>query len=270
MKQVLLAMAVYSTEENKKDDCLERTLQSLSKTVDFSVHKLMLSVNSETERTKNIIGLYEQMGVIDHVIWNPTNIGTAYGINKIWSKRQSGQHCVKMDDDVVIEDDGWLDQLVECINRDPNIGICSLKRLDCWENTQHPDPYYRSELIQLHKPGHRHLIVEKCMHTMGTVQLYNSAFLDKIGGLYQAGARYGYDDVLACWRAFAANYKCVFLPHIVIHHIDPGNTEYQGWKERHSGKYTQLVIDIKNQYLRGERSIYFDVNSQEGLDDGNL
>lgn len=257
MKNVLIGMAVYSTEENKKDECLERTLESLHKTVDFSIHRLMLSVNAQTEKTKNIIARYENLGVVDHVIYNETNIGTAEAINKVWKIRQKGQHCIKMDDDVLFEEFGWLDKLVECVERDQNIGIIGLKRKDCWENTKHPDPYYRSQYIELpHESGQTWLTVEKVSHVIGTCQLYNSAFLDKIGYLFQPSL-YGYDDVLASWRAYKAGMMCCFYPHYHIHHIDPGNTPYQDWKHKHSGEVTQLVIDIKNQYLSGERSIYY-------------
>lgn len=257
MKQVLLAMAVYSTEENKKDDCLERTLQSLSKTVDFSVHRLMLSVNSATERTKNIIGLYEQRGVIDHVIWNPTNLGTAEAINKIWKKRQKGQHCVKMDDDFIVTEDGWLDRMVRCVEREPNIAIIGLKRNDCWENDKHPDPYYRSEFAHLpHEAGQEWLMIEKVRHVIGTCQLYSSQFLDKIGYLYQPSL-YGYDDVLASWRAYKLGMITCFYPYTTIEHIDPGNTPYQDWKHRHSGEVTQQVIDIKNEYMTDRRAVYY-------------
>lgn len=254
-KSVLIGMAIFSTEENKKDDCLRQTLASLDRTVDFSKHKLMLSVNASTQETKEI--LHYHRDIISKVFWNDTNLGTAEAINLAWRDREEGQHCIKMDDDVVIDDSGWLDQMVECLERDPNIGILGLKRRDCWENTGHQDPYYRSELIQLpQKPGERWLVVEKCMHIIGTCQLYNSAFLDQMGYLFQPSL-YGYDDVLASWRAFKAGYKACFLPHISIHHIDPGNTPYQDWKHRHSGEVTMEVIRIKDQYLSGERSIYY-------------
>lgn len=254
---ILIALAVYSTEENKKDECLQQTLESLKNTVDYDRHKIRLSVNAYTQRTLNIIEHYQNIGVVDMVITNPVNIGTAEAINKVWRSRQPGQHCLKMDDDVVIESPGWLDLLEECIARDPNIGIIGLKRTDCWENTKHEDPYYRSELIQLpHEPGQRWLTIEKVSHVIGTCQLYNSALLDQMGYLFQP-CLYGYDDVLAAWRSYKAGFKNCFYPSVLIHHIDPGNTPYQDWKHKHSGEVTQKVIDIKNEYLSGARSIYY-------------
>lgn len=251
----LIAMAIYSTAENKKDECLAKTLKSLDETVNFKKHRLMLSVNGATEVTKRII--HNNRDIISKVFWNDENLGTAEAINLCWKLRKEGEHCVKMDDDVVIEGEGWLDILEDCVRREPNIGIIGLKRSDCWENTKHEDPYYRSELIQLpHEPGERWLCVEKANHIIGTCQLYSSQFLDKIGYLYQPSL-YGYDDVLASWRAKKADMMCCFYPHIQIHHIDPGNTPYQDWKHKHSGEVTQLVINIKNEYMNDIRPIYY-------------
>jgi GT2 family glycosyltransferase len=254
--KALIGMAVYCTETNKKDDCLQRTLESLSHTA--TNYDLILSVNSRTERTKSIINDYIRIGTISDVILNDDNIGTAEAINKVWKLREPGQHCIKMDDDVVIHNPYWVELMQECIERDPNIGIIGLKRKDCWEKPSNPDPDYKSELIQLEqKPGERWLIVEKAKHIIGTCQMYNSALLDKMGYLYQPSL-YGYDDVLASWRSHVAGFKNVFLPQIEIDHIDEGKTEYQSWKERHSGEQTQNVIKIVNEYIRGERSIYYE------------
>jgi GT2 family glycosyltransferase len=254
-KGVLIGMAVYSTEENKKDECLRRTLESLDRTVDFTKHKLMLSVNASTQETKEI--LHYHRDIISKVFWNDTNLGTAEAINLVWKEREEGQHCVKADDDFIVEEVGWLDRMVRCIEREPNIGIIGLKRTDVWEHDRHEDPYYRSEFMHLpHEPGQEWLLIEKVRHVIGTCQLYNSAFLDKIGYLYQP-SKYGYDDVLASWRAFKAGMITCFYPYTSIHHIDPGNTPYQDWKHRHSGEVTMEVIRIKDQYMSGERSIYY-------------
>ena len=251
----LIAMAVYSTETNKKDECLAKTLKSLDSTVDFGKHRLMLSVNGATEVTKRII--HNNRDIISKVFWNDENLGTAEAINLCWKMRKEGEHCVKMDDDVVIHQEGWLDLMEESIRRDNNIGIIGLKRKDCWEKTTNPNPDYKSELIQLPQvPGERWLVVEKAKHIIGTCQAYNSELLDKMGYLFQYG-QYGYDDVLASWRSSLLGFKNVFLFQIEIDHIDEGNTSYQGWKERKSGEQTQNVINLVNEYIAGTKSTYY-------------
>lgn len=254
--EVILGMAVYSTEENKKDECLEKTLQSLFlQLYNRPEYRLRLSVNAHTENTLRIIK--EFADIIDEVIFNDKNIGTAEAINKVWKGRKSDTHCLKMDDDVVIHSDDWLDLMVEAIEREPRIGIIGLKRKDCWENPKHPSPDYKSELIMLpQEAGQKWIVVEKCKHIIGTCQLYNSKLLEKIGYLYQPSL-YGYDDVLASWRSHIAGFINVHLPQIEIDHIDDGKTPYQGWKERHSGEQTQTVIKLVDSYLNGSKSIYY-------------
>jgi hypothetical protein len=87
--------------------------------------------------------------------------------------------------------------------------------------------------------------------------MHSSALIDRVGYLWQPGL-YGYDDVLMSWRSSIAGFKNVFLPHINIDHIDPGDTPYQGWKERHSGQYSKQVSDIVDKYLSRELSIYYE------------
>lgn len=252
----LIGVAVFSTSENKKDECLQRTLESLYETVDFSRHRLMLSVNAATERTRDII--IDFGGMISGVIDNGDNIGTARAINKIWAKRKPGEHCVKMDDDIVVNGyTDWLDEMEEAVRRDANIGQIGLKRKDCWENVSHPDPDYKSELIQLpHVPGERWMVVEKANHIIGSCVLHSSALIDKVGALYQPSL-YGYDDVIMSWRTRAAGFYSCFLPHVPIDHVDEGKTVYQDWKHKHSGEVTDEVIKLCHAIWKGEKSFYF-------------
>jgi GT2 family glycosyltransferase len=251
----LIGMAVFSTAENKKDECLEKTLESLANTVDFAKHRIMLSVNAKTDRTVDLLLDYRWM--IQNVFHNGDNIGTAEAINKVWKRREPGENAIKMDDDVVIHQAGWADIMEDAIARDPQLGIIGLKRRDCWEHTRHDDPELRSQLYQLpHIAGQRWITVEKMNHVMGTCQMYSSALLDKIGYLYQPKT-YGYDDVLASHRSHIAGFYNCMLTGIDIEHIDEGNTPFQSWKEKHAGECTDEMIQTFREYKGGVRSIYY-------------
>ena len=128
----------------------------------------MLSVNAKTDTTVQTLQHFGD--IIDKVIVNGSNIGTAKAINKVWRLAEELEPCIKMDDDVVIHYAGWIDEMEEVLRRDPSIGIVGLKRKDCIENVNHPDPYYRSTLMQLpHEPGERWVIVEEAAHVMGNL-----------------------------------------------------------------------------------------------------
>lgn len=256
MSKTLIAMAVHDTDENGRTEYTERTIEESLLTLD-PWRKAWIIDNGSCEKTKKLLAKYERGGKIN-LITLPENIGTAKAVNLAWRHRQAGQHCVKMDNDVVIHSTTWVDELEECINCDPRIGIVGLKRKDCWENPEHPDPFYRSRLITLpHVGGQPWINVEAVNHVMGTCQLYNSALLDRIGYLYQPRL-YGFDDALAAVRCKVAGFYSCFLPHIRIDHIDRGDTAYQGWKEKHAGEDMDEYNRLKNGYISGTIDIYSD------------
>ena len=251
---MIIAIAFHDTIESKTETS-KRCLESLRETVDLSKHRLFLIDNNSCEETKKYLHYFSQHQPCT-IITNKENIGTAEAVNLAWKKRGAFEHCMKIDNDVVWHQKGWVELMNEAIELDNNIGIIGLKRKDCWENTSHEDPQYKSKLIQLpHTAGQKWITVEQCKHIIGTCQMYNYRLLDKIGYLYQPSL-YGYDDVLASYRSEIAGFKNVFLPHIEIDHIDNGGTEYQSWKERHAGEQTQNVINIVNEYINGSKSIY--------------
>lgn len=259
----LISMAVYDTPENKRTDYTRRTLASLLNTVDFNKHRLFISDNGSCEETFKVydefIGSFHTQFNIGNlqIIHNGKNLGTAEAINAGWKYRKPGEHAVKMDNDVVIHYNGWLDELEEAVNRDASIGQIGLKRKDCWEHPKHESDDFRSTLYALpHNPGERWIIVEKVKHVIGTCVLHSSNLLDQVGMLRQLSL-YGYDDVIMSHRSYIAGYYNCFLPHIEIDHIDTGETEYQNWKEKHSGEQTQKVIDLVHRMYRKEESIYY-------------
>lgn len=244
-------MAVFSTEENQKDKCLERTLESLKQTVDFTKHRLILSVNGSTPRTWEIANLY--MDIIEEIILNESNLGTAAAINKVWRKRNQGEHAIKMDDDVVIYSEGWADTMEE-LCKDPWMGQVGLKRPDLIENPNHENPFYRSEMIEV-----MGMTVEKCHHIMGTCVMHSSQLLDKIGYMWQPKI-YGFDDSFMSLRSELAGFKNVFIPWVKIDHIDEGATPWQKWKEDHSASCWHEYHKAHKEFSEGLRDIYYDGN----------
>jgi hypothetical protein len=255
-EMALIGLVTYCTQENKKFEMLKKTLQSLRFTVDLSKHRVYIFDNSTDHQIrKEVLLLVHGFGFIYRT--QGENIGTARGINRIWQRRQKGEHCVKMDDDVVIHEIGWADQLEYAINNHSNIGIIGLKRKDCWERPDNPNTDFKSSLMFLDGVyGHKWVVLEKVNHVIGTCQMYNAELLDKIGYLYQIGL-YGYDDVLASHRSHIAGFINCFLPHIEIDHIDDGATPYQGWKEQTSGAIGKEIRALIHKYY-STKEVYHD------------
>ena len=253
-------MAVWDTDENNRTSLTERTLQSLAERVNWSRHRLIVSDNGSCEATQ---ALYHEAAkwLPFQLIRNGENLGTARAINRAWSYRRPGEVALKMDNDVVVNNSGWADDMELAFSLDPTIGIVGLKRPDLAQHPDSPYPWYKSVLRMLpHKPGEKWFVVEEAADIMGTCTAFNSAMLEKFGGLYQMqdeGNLYGYDDGLACVRAHVMGFKTVFLPHIEISHIDPGGTAHTTDKAVSAGKWMERFNQVRAEFRSGQRSVYW-------------
>jgi len=245
----LIAMAVHDTEENGRSKYTKETLDSLANTVDREEHRIIIVDNNSCVETKKLLVKYHSWMNIE-IITNNENVGTAKAINQAWSLRQPNEVVVKMDNDVVINSYGWIEDM-ETAMRLENYGIVGLKRKDL---IQHPNAKdnWKTELKMLpHQKGEPWLIVEESEDIMGTVQMFNPNLINKMGGLMQAGV-YGFDDTLACIRAKLLGYKLAFLPHIDIDHIDLGGDAYTEWKRKYAGEKMQEFYAIKEGLINGK------------------
>jgi len=261
-------MAVYDTEENLRSPMTRATLETLRDTVDFGKHILMVSDNGSCKETQELYKEFQN--IISWISFNGENLGTAKALNLLWRCRQPYQRSVvKIDNDVRIHRPGWLDVIEMVFNKDPEIGICGLKRKDLAEwpiqYTDLGNAFYLSKLRPLHHdPGEPWIIVEECNHIMGTCQAYSSELLDDIGYLYQPG-QYGFDDSLASLRAHIKGYKTVFLHGIEdwLEHIDPGGTDFVEWKKNEAGRLMDAYNEARAKYSSGEWSVYYDGSYDE-------
>jgi GT2 family glycosyltransferase len=254
----LIAMAVYDTVENYRSKYTDQTLRGLSKSVDWNKHRLIVIDNGSCDTTKRLYEFWLDWFKFE-VIHNAENVGTAKAINQAWALRKPGEHCIKIDNDIVINNcTDWVEQLENVVRLDPTIGQVGLKRKDCAETTDNPNQFYRSILRQLpHTAGERWVVVEKQFHVMGSCVLHSHQLLDRVGGLYQIGL-YGFDDAFMSARAIRAGFQPVMLPHIDIDHIDAGDNPYQKEKEKLANDVWAAGLYIKTLDAIGRGEYYFD------------
>lgn len=255
---MLIACVTYDTPTNQRHLMTLKTILSLHDQVDWQKHRLIVVDNGSTDK-RTLEFLLEYFGrQSSDVIFNQENIGTARAANMAWQLRFPGEHCCKMDNDVVIRYfAGWADDMEEVFRRDPSYGIIGLKRKDLAQRPDHPEKLWRSELVMLpHRPGERWLVVEESKDIVGTCTGFSSALLDKIGYLYQGNLLYGYDDTLACIRSLKAGFKNAFIPWIEIDHIDPGGTEFTTWKQKKATETHWAYQKWAREFETGARPVY--------------
>jgi GT2 family glycosyltransferase len=248
----LIAMAVYDTEENKRTKYTKETVRSLIETTCSKTTRIIIIDNNSCQETKEFLLEIKASNI--SVITNDKNIGTAEAINLAWKTREKGkgEYAVKIDNDVVIHDDKWIEKMIYCFEKEPYLGILGLKRKDL-PNKPDSEEYPTSLCFIKHeheKMDEWH-VIEICNDIIGTCLMFSPKLLDKIGYLYQPKI-YGFDDNLACVRSIEAGFVNAFYPCIEIDHIDDGSTPFTQWKKNQAQIYFQEFEEIKSAILNGE------------------
>lgn len=255
-------MVVHDIEGSGRSELTKRTLASLADTVDWKKHRMAIVNNGSTDEFTKFI--FDSLFIMPldpsncTRITNPTNNGTAKAVNQGLKLRQPGEYCIKMDNDIVVHQPYWIEEMQEVMERMPELGILGLKRKDLGESTYSINTDQRSKLIEVpHEPGQRWYVIEEAKHIMGSCTMLSPALLDKIGYFYQCDGLYGFDDSLMCVRAQVAGFRTAFLPHIHIDHIDPGGTEYTEWKRQEAGKMLERYAAEERLYKQGVKDVYY-------------
>lgn len=257
-------MAVYSTEDNGRIEYTKRTLLSLLETVDFKTNRLFISDNGSSDEThsfyKTFRNDFEQLYPAKNltIAYNNENLGTAKAINIGLYTRNQHEYFIKIDDDCIINQKGWVEEMEYAMSKDETIGILGLKRKDLAEHPDSDIEFYKSQLRMLpHSAGEPWVVVEECQHIMGTCQMLSPRLIDKVGFFLQP-TKYGFDDSLLSLRSYLAGFNNCFLPNISIDHIDNGGTEYTTWKQEQAGKDMEAYSRMVDEYKMGIRPVYYD------------
>lgn len=267
MKKVLIAMCVYHTEENDRLPIIVRTLLALSTCLKPN-HRLFIYDNSPNSIITDLRYHIEVVwsGKADNITFlggDGINIGTARGINECWKHHEEGEYLMKVDDDYLVKSISYINEMVEVMERTPNLGILALKRKDLTESPNHESIDYRTKLMMVpQKKGERWYVIEQVKNVFGTVQMYSPELFKRIGYMEQVGP-YGWDDFIMSVKCYAAGMIGAFLPHVEIDHIDEGEEKYVEWKREQAAKVHDEVMHLAKQYKLGLKELYYDGGFKE-------
>jgi GT2 family glycosyltransferase len=264
----ILIMASYVTETNNRLEYAKDTLNGLIETVDFNNHELFISDNGSCQAMidyykwfkPHFNNLFPKENLI--ISYNGKNLGTAEAVNLGIRERKPNQYVIKIDSDVTIGKIGWVDDMEECFDRYPNLGILGLKRTELIQHPEHENPAYRTELKFLpHERGDSWVVIEICKDIIGTLTMFSPSLLDKVGYMWQIST-YAWDDVFMSIRSEKAGFVNAFLPTIPIVHLDNGEGEYVKEKCKEAERTIAYFSEISEDYKNGVRDIYY--NPYEG------
>lgn len=258
-----IIMASYATETNNRLDYAMQTLIGLIENIDFNKHELFISDNGSCQ---DMVDFYNDFRLDFNsrfykkhltISYNGKNLGTAEAVNLGIRTRKPNQYVIKIDSDVTIDTEDWVEEMEECFERYPNLGILGLKRTELIQHPEHENPAYRTKLKFLpHERGESWVVLEICKDIIGTCTMFNPKLLDKIGYMFQP-SHYGFDDNLISLRSELAGFENAFLPHIPIVHLDNGEGEHVKEKQKHAGEVISKFGEIAEDYKSGVRDIYY-------------
>lgn len=254
----LLAMCIYCTETNGRLKYTKQCLGSLKETVDWDNNEIVIiDQNSIAEAKDEIAKFVNEVGKNVTVISLAQNIGTARGINEAIKLRE-GRHVIKIDDDIVWEEAGWVEKLEHVVDVMPGIGAIGLKRLDLIEATYHPDTNFRSVIHTVpHNPGEHWMYVEEVKHLMGSCCMYTAESLKYINALWQP-SNYGFDDSIYSAKNKKLGLANCFLLGPVIHHVDDGSNSYTQEKQKDVSEQWAEYERVGKGILSGEIPVWSD------------
>ncbi|MDH3502907.1 MAG: glycosyltransferase [Nitrospirota bacterium] len=85
-------------------------------------HVITVVDNGSTDGTPEYLQALHQQGFITHLILLPENVGIAKASNLAWSQAPDAEYYLKLDNDIVIQKPGWLSNMVDVIDRIPELG----------------------------------------------------------------------------------------------------------------------------------------------------
>lgn len=264
-----LCVAVYSTEANNRAQYTIETLRNFIDTVNFNVHRLVISDNGSCEGVQKF---YEDFRKVFDLLFpsenlviikNRQNLGTSGAINLAIKTAPDGWNLIKADDDIKFYQKDWVEEMEEVFIRQPKVGIVGMKRRDLEQMPNHPQEVYRTEIILLpRQKGMSWLYVEQSKDIIGTCTMINPLLFKKIGYYFQP-SQYAFDDALYSVRSELAGFANVFLPHIRIDHLDTGvleggeKTDFIIWKQQEAGRKMQEFSNAVQEYRNGKRPLSY-------------
>jgi len=214
MKPILVCTPTWN-----KSHFLERTLSNLAVTADPALYRHIVVDNGSTDDTRRVCARF---GV--ERAHNLDNVGIAQALNQCVPMLEPGQCFMKLDDDLIFFDAGWMRAMLRVLAGEPSVGGVAVPRLGR-EADQLCGPVVAST-----GPW----VVDSGESWWTNAALYRYEAMRDLGSFYQPGL-YGYEDVLTGVRLRALGWRTVYLASYRVRHEGEWedsreDRQYREWK----------------------------------------
>jgi GT2 family glycosyltransferase/tetratricopeptide (TPR) repeat protein/predicted SAM-dependent methyltransferase len=203
-------------------DYTKRCVESIERWT-LEPYEIIIVDNGSTDGTLEYLDELAARNSLVRVVKNGENLGFAAGNNRGIAVAK-GDYVLLMNNDVVVTP-GWLERMLACAARDPQIGIVG-PTSNCVSGLQYVDqPLYNTEsLTGLERFSQEwafkhHREVLPIWRIVGFCMLISRAVIEKIGGLDERFGQGNFEDDDFCIRAAIAGWKCAVARDSFVHHF---------------------------------------------------
>ncbi len=114
-------------------DFTRQCLDAVERTVDYP-HVITVVDNNSQDGTREYLQDLHRRGVIKNLVLLDENVGVAKASNLAWSLEPGAGYYLKLDNDIVMQNNGWLSEMVKTIDGLPELGAVACN----FEPTSYP------------------------------------------------------------------------------------------------------------------------------------
>ncbi len=246
------AVAVVILNWNGKD-FLKKFLPAVIAS-SFSNKKIIVADNASTDDSLQF--LRDSFPKVE-VIINPKNEGFAGGYNAAL-KKVVADYYVLLNSDIEVTP-GWIEPIIELMERDRTIGACQPKILD-YKNRAFFEyagacggwidelgyPFARGRVLeQMEKDTGQYDEVSPCFWASGAALFVRSSVYHELGGF--DGYFFAHqEEIDLCWRMQRSGYKIFVQPASVVYHVGGGTLPKGNSKKTYLNFRNNMIMLYKN------------------------
>jgi len=216
---------------SNKLDLTRQCLTTLASLTTMPEYEVIVVDNASTDGTAEFLA---ELGGDVQIIRNPENFGFAIACNQ-GAKAARGEYLLFLNNDT-IPTEGWLNALVDEVERHPDVAVVGSKLLYEDGTIQHAgvafsriwfSPYHIYKGFPANAPVVNRRREFQCV--TAACMLIRREVFESVGG-FDDGYRNGFEDVDLCLKIGERGWKIVYQPNSVVYHLEsqtPGRKAHE-------------------------------------------